>query len=160
YSVQAADQAAAALAFDNAAEYYRFALELQRDNNGQRQTLQFRLAEALCNAGRGAEGAQAYVAAAADACEEDKVDLRRRAAAHFLMAGRIEEGLALTDVVLKAVGMTMPASQWRALLSFFGMRVLIRLRGLGYHHREASDIPVTDLLRIDICGSLAQGLGM
>src|SRR5262249_7012190 len=36
----------------------------------------------------------------------------------------------------------------------------IRLRGVGFHRREASQVPVQDLLKIDTCWSVSAGLSM
>jgi tetratricopeptide (TPR) repeat protein len=157
HSIRAAEEATSALAFDNAAQFYRFAVELAP--KAQRDSLQVRLGEALCNAGRGAEGAEVYLATGAGSGGE-VLELRRRAAAHFLMAGRIREGLALTKEVLGAVGMSVPRSPWQALLSFFLLRARIRARGLEFRERLAAEIPSLDLFRIDLCASLVQGLGM
>jgi len=159
YSVRAANDAVAALAFDNAAQFFRFALESAPDDAAERESLQVQLGDALCNAGRGAEGAQAYLTAAGHG-SANTLELRRRAAAQFLMSGRIQEGLALTEDVLKVVGMKVPRSPWQALLSFFVRRLWLRVRGLKFRERQASEIRDGDLLRFDICASLVQGLAM
>jgi len=160
YSIRAANDAVAALAFDNAAQFFRFALEFAPDSGAQRESLQVQLGDALSNAGRGAEGAQAYLTAAGGRRDANTLELRRRAAAQFLMAGRIQEGLALTEDVLKVVGMKVPRSPWQALLSFFVRRLWLRVRGLKFRERQASEISGGDLLRFDICASLVQGLAM
>jgi serine/threonine protein kinase len=158
YSIRAADEAAAALAFENAAQFYGFAVELAAEP--QRDSWRVKLAEALCNAGRGPEGAQVYLQVAAHSGGMEAIEMRRRAAAHFMMAGRMEEGLALTREVLQVVSMRVPRWAWQALLSFFLWRLWIRARGLKFHERPESEIPAIDLLRIDVCSSLVQGLAM
>ncbi|MBZ5618581.1 MAG: AAA family ATPase [Acidobacteriia bacterium] len=160
YSIRAANDAVAALAFDNAAQFFRFALEFAPEDGASRESLQVQLGDALSNAGRGAEGARAYLTAAEGRGDAETLELRRRAAGQFLMAGRMEEGLRLTRDVLKTVGMTLPRTPWQAMLSFFFRRLWLRARGLQFRERRASEIPAGELLRIDICSSLVQGLAM
>ena len=158
HSIRAAREAAATLAFDNAAQFYRFAVELAPEQ--LRDFWKVKLAEALCNAGRGPEGAQVYLDVATRSSGVEGIEFRRRAAAHFLMAGRMEEGLALTREVLKVVRMRMPRSAWQALFSFLFWRLWIRVRGLHFRELPASGISDFELLRMDVCSSLVQGLGM
>ena len=159
YSVQAADQAAKALAFDSAAEGYRFALELGSVDVAAAQVLRVKLGDALGNAGKGPESAEAYLAAAGFAEGVESLELQRRAAAQLMMSGRTDEGLALIRKVLTAVGMK-PQTTARSILMFFLRRGFIRLRGLKFRERMPSEIASWDLLRVDMCWSLIQGLGM
>jgi hypothetical protein len=158
YAIRAAEEAAAALAFDNAAQFYSYAAEFAP--NAERDGWLVKMAEALCNAGRGSNGARVYLDVAERSRGAAAVELRRRAAGHLLMAGRIEEGLALTREVLKVVNMRVHRWAWQAMLSFFVQRLWIRARGLTFREREAAQIPAADLLRMDICASLVQGLAM
>ena len=158
YSIRAAEEAAAALAFDNAAQFYRFAAELAPQT--ERDGWLVKLGEALCNAGRGPEGARVYLAVSEAPGGARNIELRRLAAAHLLMAGQMEEGLALTREVLKVVKMRLHRWAWQAILSFSFWRLCIRARGLKFHERAASEIPAFSLLRIDVCASLVQGLAM
>src|SRR5262249_31234143 len=89
YSVQAAEQAAEALAFDRAARLYQLALTLWmeeprqqslRPNTLRLNTLRLKLGDALANSGRGVEAARAYLAAAEVTKVAETVELRRRAA--------------------------------------------------------------------------------
>ena len=73
----AAEKAGAALAFDRAASFYRHALGLTPASSAA-HTWQVGLAHALANAGRPAEAAEAYLAAAADAGRAERVELLRR----------------------------------------------------------------------------------
>jgi eukaryotic-like serine/threonine-protein kinase len=159
YAVEAADQAAEALAFGSAAEFYRFALEIAPGNLAAEQALRVKLGDALSNAGRGPESAEAYLAAAVSASGVDNLELKRRAAAQLMMSGRVDQGLVLIHEVLAAVGMR-PETTLRSVATFFLLRGVIRLRGLRFRERPAAEILPLDLLRIDICWSLIQGLGM
>ena len=160
YAVWAAAQAAEALAFDRAARLYQLALELRPREGEEGASMRGRLGEALANAGRGAEAAAAYLAAAAMAGSLEALDLRRRAADQFLRSGHIDEALATFRVVLQAVGMEMPDSARGALAAFLFRRAQIRLRGLRYDQRDEARIAPEDLTRIDTCWSASAGLGL
>ena len=136
YYGQAAAQAAEALAFDRAAKLYRLALELRPGDDAQQRRLRVGLADALANAGRGPEAAREYLAAAAGAtvAETLRTPAARRHA--VLDQGHLDEGLAELSAVLKAVGMTLPATPRRAIVSLILNRIKIRLRGL--HFRPAT----------------------
>ncbi|MGH9971374.1 MAG: serine/threonine-protein kinase PknK [Pyrinomonadaceae bacterium] len=155
----AATKAADALAFDRAAAFYRRAIELAPGRGAELVEMKRSLAEALVNAGRPAEAAQAYVDVAQDTSASLSLDFKRRAAEQLLMGGHIEEGLEMIRSVLAALGLKMPAGRRRALLSLILNRARLRLRGLKFTEREARDIPEGVLFRIDISWALAAGLG-
>ncbi len=159
HAAVAAKKAADALAFDRAAIFYRRALELAPSGGAQLIDLKRGLAESLVNAGRPAEAAQAYLDVAQETSASQSLDLRRRAAEQLLMGGHIKEGLEVIRSVLASVGMTLPAGPKRALLSLILKRIQIRLRGLTFKERKASEIPEADLMRIDVCWAVAAGLG-
>jgi tetratricopeptide (TPR) repeat protein len=177
YAARAAEDAAAALAFDRAARLYRLALELReaieeagrpaaapgstttadRMEGGR---LRAKLGDALTNAGRGAEAAAAYLAAASSAGQADALELRRRAADQLLRSGHIDEGLDAIRSVLGAAGMKLPRSPKTALVSLLLRRAQVRLRGLGFRERAEHDVPGDELTRIDACWSVGAGLGL
>ncbi len=156
----AARKAASALAFDRAAGFYRRALELAPVRGAELIDLKRGLAEALANAGRPAEAAQAFLDVAQVTSASHSLDYKRRAAEQLLMGGHIKEGLELVRSVLASVGFTLPAGPKRALISLLLKRLQIRLRGLNFVERNANEIPESDLFRIDICWALAAGLGV
>ncbi len=155
YAVLAAEQASHAVAFRRAARLYQMALDLGMSSAVQRRDVMTRLGEALANAGDGAASANAYLAAAADAPIEHRVDLERRAAEQLLRAGHIDRGIEQVRTVLSRVGMGLPVTPGRALASVLFQRALVRLRGLRFTERRANDVATADLARIDICWSLA-----
>ena len=159
HAAVAARKAASALAFDRAAGFYRRALELAPARGAELVDLKRGLADALVNAGRPAEAAQAYLEVAQVTSARHSLDFKRRAAQQLLMGGHINEGLDLIRAVLAAVGLPYPAGPKRALLSLFLKRLQIRVRGLNFTERDESEIPEADLVRIDTCWAVAAGLG-
>jgi len=159
HAAVAAKKAASALAFDRAAGFYRRALELAPARGAELVDLKRGLADALVNAGRPAEAAQAYLDVAEVASAAHSLEFKRRAAQQLLMGGHIKEGLELIRSVLAAVGFTLPAGPKSALLSLLLKRLRIRLRGLNFTERDASQIAEADLVRIDTCWAVAAGLG-
>jgi serine/threonine protein kinase len=160
YYALAAAQAAEALAFDRAARLYRLALGLQAPRGVEGCRLRARLAEALANAGRGAESAREYLHAADTAGEAEALDLRRHAALQLLSSGHVDDGLATLRTVLGAVGMKMPRTPWRALGSLAWQRLRLRWRGLGFRRRDVGQVDAGELRRLEICRSAAVGLSM
>jgi tetratricopeptide (TPR) repeat protein len=160
YAGLAAEQAASALAFDRAARLFRIALELLPTTAAERRQLEARLGDALANAGRGAEAADAYLRAVPGANAAEALDLQRRAAEQRLRSGHIDGGLAILRSVLTRVGMTLPRTPRSALAALLVRRARIWARGLKYRERDASQVSQEALTRIDICWSAAQGLAM
>lgn len=159
HAAVAAKKSASALAFDRAAGFYRRALELAPARGAELVELKRGLAEALVNAGRPGEAAQAYLDVAEGASAAHSLEFKRRAAEQLLMGGHIKEGLEVLRSVLSSVGITLPAGPKRALLSLILKKIQIRLRGLKFTERKASEIPEADLFRIDLCWTVAAGLG-
>jgi hypothetical protein len=161
HTLRAAEHAAEALAFDRAARLYQIALELKPDGGEPgKASIDTRLGDALASAGRGPEAARAYLAAAAVAGVELALDLRRRAADQLLRSGHVDEALATMKVVLAAIDMELPTSSRSALASLMFRRAQIRLRGLSFKERAATDVPTQELRRIDTCLAVGTGLGL
>jgi hypothetical protein len=160
YAAAAAAKAAKALAFDRAATLYRFALQLGASAPTDRAKLEVQLGDALANAGRGAEAAEAYLSASKAAGPVMAIDLHRRAAQQFYISGRIEDGRRVLKTVLAKVGMKLPETARMALLSLFLRRVQIRLRGLRFVERQETGIPGQELLRIDACWAVGVGMAV
>jgi len=156
---EAADRAAESLAFDQAVNLYRTALDLHGGGDPPRH-LQMKLASALANAGRGAEAAEAYARAAEGAPASLAVDLRRLAATQLLISGRVDEGLSLLRTILKPLRIRMPSSPWRALVSLSWHRWMLQLRGLEFRRRDESQVPPDDLVRIELFWSAVAGLSL
>lgn len=163
YTLEGARRAESALAFERAADLYRSALALRpqvEDAREREAELWVALADALRNAGRGAEAAEAYVAAAALSPRRRALELRRRAAEQYLFSGHLDEGRAVLRTVLEAVGLTFPTHPARAFAEFLTRRAQVRLRGLSFREASPERIPEEELLRIDTCWSVSIGLAM
>jgi eukaryotic-like serine/threonine-protein kinase len=155
----AAAKAGSALAFDRAVFFYRQALVLSPASPAARAWREA-FANALGNAGRPAEAADAYLQATAGAGHAQRVELQRRAAEQFLIGGHIDRGLDLIRSVLKGVGINPGRSPRVALFSLLWQRARLRWRGLDFVSREVDQIDAGALLRVDTCWSAASGLAM
>jgi len=145
WTARAADQAAGSLAFDRAAELYERSLALAAHPPEHEVSLRTRLGDALANAGRGAPAAAAYLAGAKVVGGDDALELRRRAAEQLVRSGHLDQGLAVIDDVLRAVGLpTVSRRRWwvatlltqRALLRIRRWRGPARRRGTGDDRRR------------------------
>jgi eukaryotic-like serine/threonine-protein kinase len=158
FSVRAAERAAAKLAFDRAAELFALALELLRPSGREAGRLHRGRADALANAGRGHAAAQAYLLAS-DLCGDDeRIDLRRRAAEHLLASGYGEEGRRVLHEVLTALDVQVPSTRAAVLRGLMWKRARIRLRGLSFTSRRAEDLDARMLALIDTCWTAGRGL--
>lgn len=152
----AGDEAAQALAFGRAIEFYRQALA--GTGEAPDWELETKLAGALANAGRTGEAGDRYLAAARACPPHERTALLKKASFHLLSSGRVSEGMAVAREALADVGMSMPETPRRALFSLMRRRVWLRLRGLRYRPTDPRSISPLTLARIDMCWSLAFGL--
>jgi len=159
-TAQAADLARDALAFDAAVKLYQEALSYEGIDQEEERRLRTELAHAYASAGQSERAARAYVEAARHANPADSLELERRAAHQLLRTGHINDGLKTVESVLERLGVKLPESPNRALLSLLIHRAQVSLRGTAFTERDASQIPPNDLMRADILGSLAAALGM
>jgi hypothetical protein len=153
----AAQRAAEALAFDRAAEHFQVALALGDWTEERGRELLIGLADALANAGRGAEAAPHYLEAVRTAGPLLALDLRRRGAEELLRSGRLDEGRAVAAEALAAAGLRFSRSPLRSLV---WQRIVLRSRGLRFRRRQAEEIAPRELARVDLCWSLSSGLGL
>ncbi len=171
YAEVAADQAAAALAFDRAARLYRLALDARAAAAGASpasrasedlpvRALKTKLAEALTNAGRRAEAAEVRLELAHDAPPLESLDLRRRAAEQFLCSGHFEKGLVLLRAALTETGERFPRSPIVLIFWLIVARAFFRIRGLGFTSRPASEIDRKALVHVDTLRSAGSGFAM
>ncbi|HEY2900489.1 MAG TPA: protein kinase [Polyangia bacterium] len=162
HALDAARKAAAAFAFGQAAELFGRAAGLQANDTAAVAVARALQADALVNAGRCAEAAPLYLAAAdagADAHSADAAaELRRRAAESFLISGHIDQGVAVLAKSLPSVGVNFPATPRAALLSVLRGLVWLRFRKLDFRPRPAGEVTAIERLRVDMCLSASKGL--
>ena len=155
----AAAAALDSLAFDQAAELFRTALRLGKFEDGDRQKLRIKLAEALTNAGRAQEASSAFLECASSADPQANLEYRRRAADHMLRSGHLEEGMGILSDVLRELGESIP-SQRSALFATLGRRLRTRFRGLAWTPRQESDILPDRLRKIDAFHAVGVSLAL
>ena len=157
YIVAAAKAALDAFAFGRAAELYQRALAATPQPE-RRGPLLVSLADALANDGRTAEAAECFLEAANLEANDSpaQLDLLRRAAERFLMAGRLDRGLETTRAVLARADMSLPTTRVRTIAGIVWNQVRMR-RALDWKPRTEVD---PRSLRADICWSIGAGLGM
>jgi len=180
YALRAARRAREALAFDREMELLRLVLELHSESDTHtfdpalvakshsgihgllvdRRKLLIELGIAAGNAGRGADAAAAFLAAAEGAKAGEALDLRRRAAEQLLISGRIDEGLRAIEQVLASIGMALTKTPRAAFLSLVWRRLLLKLRGTGFEERDSTQVASEKLIAIDTCWSVTVGLGL
>ncbi len=157
FAVRAAEHASHILAFDRAAHFYQMALETDPQN----RELVIKLAEALSNAGRGRDAADAYLTAVEQTTKgADILDLRTRAAWQLLASGHIDRGLEAVQQVLDALKLKYPATPRSALFSVLWGRLRLGVRGLRFKEIDEREVPASKLAQIDALFAAAQLLGM
>ncbi|QDV71339.1 Serine/threonine-protein kinase PrkC [Rosistilla carotiformis] len=156
----AADLAADKLAFNRAVRLYQSSIALQDLSPAEARPIGIRLADALANAGRGAEAAQQYQAAIDPTDTDEALQLERKAAYQYCISGHIPEGRAALASVLQQNGMRLSKSPQRALLSMLSQQALLRIRGLKFRTRNEDQIDPAELTQIDVAWAASAGLSM
>jgi serine/threonine protein kinase/tetratricopeptide (TPR) repeat protein len=156
-ALEAADAADGALAFLHAADLYRAAIALGAKGL---DTLHAKLGDALANAGRGWDAADAYMEAASHAPAREAVQLQRTAADHYMRSGRSERGLEVLRTVLDAVGLRYPESTEAAIAALAWGEARVRLAPLVRRVRGPQSVSLRDLERIDTAFVASSGLAM
>ncbi|MDB4958888.1 MAG: ATPase/protein kinase family protein [Myxococcales bacterium] len=160
HAKRAGEEARAKLDFDLSARWYAIALEGPQWSDDERRQLRTQLADALADAGRPRDAADQFMIAAHGAESAVTLELNRRAAGSLLQSGYVTEGLELTRIVLAGVGLTMPSTPGRALVSMLARRAWLRIRGLGFRPRALAQIGQAELTRVDVCEGVAFGLAL
>ena len=160
HAINAAKKASLALAFDRAAQFYRLALELMGPTEERSGSLRVELADALANAGRGAEAAEEYLSSTARASAADRLALQRRAAEELLFSGHVDQGMDVISDVLAHFGKGFARKKWQAVLTLLALRMWLLFRGLKFTRRDASAVAATELIKLDVYLSASIGLSV
>jgi hypothetical protein len=156
---EAADRASQAFAFDHAVDLYRHSMTL--DPGRDRPGLRHALADALFNAGRGAEAGEAFLALArAESDTRRAIELHIRAARSFLGAGHVTEGFDALQTILDAAHIRLPEGRFAIVFRILWHRWLLKLRGFALRQREPATVTDQERLRFDCCSAAAFGIGM
>jgi len=158
YSIRAATQAAAALAFEKAARLFAIAVEHQ-DDDGWGHELLVRWADALINAGYGRAAASVYYDAARAALPPEALTLRRKAGLALLASGHEAEALELLKGTLGDLGPAalLPSERAAAQEQTGQLYAQLRARGLGYERWHETQVDPLRLERLDVQWQLALG---
>lgn len=152
----AADRAAQALAFDEAAELYRKVLAWGA--GPLERTIRRKLADMLASSGRALEAAPLYLEAASGAAPLERIDLSRLAFEQYTAGGRVHEAMAILRRVCDWLELPCPSSRAHTLALLIGDLVKLRVRGIEFRERLPEQIPPRELLRIDTCLSASRSL--
>ncbi len=159
-AMEAAQRAAQALAFDRAAEFYERALKLVNPKSPRAREIRMALGDALVNAGRGAEAADVFLDAGADAEPRVRIECRRQAAEQLLTTGRVTRGLEVLGQLMEEIGEQLPPTPRDALRQLVWSRIKLRLRGMGWTERLPEEITDRELVRLDVYKTASHGLAM
>jgi hypothetical protein len=159
YACEAAAEARTKLAFDRAAQLYQTAAELETDDVARADLLRS-LGECQSSNGCAVLAADAYLSAAALSPPAQAAGLRHLAAEQLLRGGEIARGLDVLGGVLKEAGLRLAPSPRRAALSVAWRVMRLRLRGVGFVERPASNISAKDKHLLDVLWSANIGLSV
>lgn len=159
HAARAGDVAAEAMAFLQAAAFYRQSLQFRAEDDPERANLEVRLADALAHAGHGSEAGEAYLRAAALEAGPGTTRLRRRAAEEFYRSGHLGKANAILAPMLARMGAPMPAQSGQALMGVLAARLRLALRGLRVRLRPKDTVDPSVFEAIDTQWAVAMGLG-
>jgi tetratricopeptide (TPR) repeat protein len=159
FAEEAAERAAAKLAFDHAARLIRLALDNTASSSEQLQRRRIRLAQMLEAAGRSSAAADEYSHAAQMATGIERLELERSAAEQLVLSGRIDEGGVALRRVLAAMGMRAPHTALGAVVVLLLSQLRRRVFGLRFRERDAADVSRENRVRVEALRAVSVGLG-
>lgn len=156
---RAGDKAMETAATGLAVRRYREALDLAQP--ARKYELTRKLAQALADAGRGAQAAEAYLwlrKNTPQSSQQEDSQLVELAAEQYLRSGLVHEALDLYGSLLEQVGLALPKTPTGALMSLLWGRTRVKIRGTGFAERSPEQIPKAELRKIDLCWVVGNGL--
>jgi eukaryotic-like serine/threonine-protein kinase len=160
YAEEAAQRSEAAHAFDQAAELWKTALDAIPRESRDRSRVLLRLGRALVSAGRGAEAAKYYLAAAEGVDRATRLECHRSAAEQLVISGHIAPGIAALGSLLAEIGVASPKTTNGMLASLLWHRAQVRVRGLGFRERHRREISDATRLELEVLKVAAYSLSM
>jgi eukaryotic-like serine/threonine-protein kinase len=160
YAEDAAQRSEAAHAFDQAAELWRTALDAIPRATEDRRRLLLRLGTALVHAGRGADAAKQFLAAAEGADRATRLECHRHAAEQLVISGHIAPGLATLEALLAEIGVASPKTPRGTLASLLWNRAQVLVRGLGFRERHRREIADATMLELEVLKAAGTSLAM
>ncbi len=160
YAEEAAQRSEAAHAFDQAAELWKVALDAIPRDPRDRSRVLLRLAQALVSAGRGAEAAKHYLAAAEGVDRATRLECHTDAAEQLVISGHIAPGITALEELLAEIGVAAPKTTRGMLGSLMWHRAHLRMRGLGFRERHRREIADATRLELEVLKVAAYSLSM
>jgi len=160
YAEEAAQRSEAAHAFDQAAELWQIAIDAIPRDPKDRSRVLLRLGQALVSAGRGAEAAKHYLAAAEGGDRATRLECHRHAAEQLMISGHIAPGIEALESLLAEIGVSSPKTTRKMLLSLLWHRAQVRVRGLKFRERQRREIADATRLELDLLNVAAYTLSM
>jgi serine/threonine protein kinase/tetratricopeptide (TPR) repeat protein len=159
-AVQAAHAAAEKLAFNRAAELFRKAVALVSPEDANLRELHKHLGDALANAGRGAQAAEAYLQAAEGLEGAEAHVLRVQAARQYLRSGRVALGTELAREVTASVGVRMPTTRLGAISKVLWTRSMLKVTRPGLRPSHRAKIGSAARARLDTLQAVFRELAL
>jgi tetratricopeptide (TPR) repeat protein len=159
---RAADEAARALAFAQAARLYERALSLLEPQCDERYArLMVARAHAVACAGRSAEAAELYQRAAELAVdEEQRLRLRTKVAQQLMLSGDLHAGLATCRKLLAQVGVKLPTSGLGSVARALWDRLWLLLKGYRLPRTSRAAHMPLDRVVLDLLNDLMKALAI
>lgn len=158
YLLQAARQAASALAFEHAATLYRQALRI--GTSGEAATLYAELGDVLSASGHGRAAAEAFLEAARRSDPEAAAALKSRGGGQFMRSGYLDEGMEVLSDILRQLGIRFYKDARIAAILGMVRRRYTEIRGLGTKLRKESECTPAELRLLDSLLPLTQAYAL